>query len=165
MNDSHNSTAAQRPAPDGTACIYGCIYGHLEWGLNLKTWFWSHVCNIFLRSLSITADAEWASSSSPNTNLFPVVILQSTVVAFFQPFKHQLHVVAPPDLRSSESHLSREVQDPLLSGLVLVHRHSLGEVTPDAVLHRFLQTAQPCLHLQRMATFRQLYIWVCSSLF
>lgn len=29
-SDSHNSTAAQRPAPDGTACIYGCIYGHLE---------------------------------------------------------------------------------------------------------------------------------------
>lgn len=114
----------------------------------VKYWFiFLNIFDWFFREGRWTRHGGTTINMLNSTYLFLVVVFQCRLKSFLQSFKHKLHIITPPDLWSSESNLSREIKNPLLSGSVLVHRHSFKQVAPDRFLHGFFKTSKPSLHL------------------
>lgn len=86
--------------------------------------------------------------------LFSVAILEGHLKALLHPLKGDAHIGRPPDLAAGQGHLSRVVEEPLVSGLVLVGGHGLHDLLPDAVAHTGLQSAQPVFGLERKEAVR-----------
>lgn len=85
-------------------------------------------------------------------HLLFVVVFQSIFVPFLQPSKGNVDLCCPPNLCATESHLGREVKQPLVPGFFLICGHSFCHLMSHRAPHGIQQIVEPMLYLSSQVT-------------